>query len=200
MAALAAAVGLLLTVTLAGCVTGGQTTGALPSSGGTSIAFESIDGPPERQFLALVESIAAEAQTRQVAVVSRESNPAYRIRGYLAASVERGRTRIGWVWDVYDGEKRRALRISGEETGKHRGKDPWGAADDALLRKVAQASMERLAAFLGTNAPAAEPEQPDPAIADPRTVAAGPRIEVPLPPQRETAPVGVKSLASLAPR
>jgi len=90
------------------------------------------------------------------------------VRGYLAAQVVRGRTHISWVWDVYDDVKVRALRIRGEEAGGRSGADPWSTADDAMLRKIARASMDRLAAFLrnpeapveadGAIAAAAEPE------------------------------------------
>src|ERR1019366_5737395 len=93
-----------------------------------------------------------EAQTRRLAVISRESPSAYRVRGYLAAKVTKRQTTISWVWDVFDRDDRRALRISGEETansrtlGRHR--DAWTAADDAMLRRIAHTSMEQLAAFL----------------------------------------------------
>ena len=39
----------------------------------------------------------------------------YRVRGYVSALVERDKTTFAWVWDVYDTDKRRALRLSGEE-------------------------------------------------------------------------------------
>ncbi|HET7849870.1 MAG TPA: hypothetical protein VFL51_12495 [Pseudolabrys sp.] len=98
-----------------------------------------------------------------MAVVSRESPSVYRVRGYLSAHVLPDRTAIAWVWDVYDQEQRRALRISGVERadGKQR---TWAAADDAMLRSIARASMQQLATFLNEpeNAPAATP--PEPAI------------------------------------
>ncbi len=73
------------------------------------------------------------------------------MRGYLAAQVVRGRTHISWVWDVYDDDRLRSLRIIGEEAGS-RGGDPWSAADEAMLRRIARASMDRLAAFLANPA------------------------------------------------
>src|SRR6266540_5812133 len=76
---------------------------------GPTVAFESIDGPPVAVFQQLVAKLAAEAEQRRVLVVSREGQAAYRIRGYVAALMTRGRTHIGWVWDVYDAQKHRAL-------------------------------------------------------------------------------------------
>src|SRR5262245_42006201 len=144
----------------AGCTTDGQPMASFASARSGTVAFESIDGPPQPVFQKLVENLATEAVARQVMVISREATPQYRIRGYMAAHVERGRTHIGWVWDVYDAEKRRMLRISGEEPGGRRGSAAWTAADDQMLRKISRTSMERLAAFLGDARTRPQPEEP----------------------------------------
>ena len=126
---------------------------------GASVAFESIDGPPPGQFHELVQDLNDEAQTRQLAVMSRESPSAYRVRGYLAAKVVKRETTISWVWDVFDGDEHRALRITGEETAKVRHRDAWAAADDAMLHRIARSSMDQLAAFL--TSPDVAPGTPD---------------------------------------
>ena len=85
-----------------------------------------------------------EAQTRQLAVMSREQPSAYRVRGYLAAAGRpTARTTISWVWDVYDGDKQRALRITGERDREGPPPRRLEAADDAMLRRIARSSMER---------------------------------------------------------
>ncbi|MBX9846527.1 MAG: hypothetical protein K2Z80_32440 [Xanthobacteraceae bacterium] len=135
--------------------------------GNATIAFESIDGPPPEVFRKLVAALNDEAGARRVAVVSRSGPATYRIRGYVSAMVDRGKTSFAWVWDVYDSDKRRALRITGEEPGataarRHdaRAKDAWSAADDEVLRRISRTGMERLAAFLNSpgQPPAAAPE------------------------------------------
>ena len=132
-------------------------------SSSPTIAFESIDGPPVGVFNRLVDNISSEAQSRNVAIASREGAANYRVRGYLAAQVIRGRTHISWVWDVYDDVKVRALRIRGEEAGGRAGGDPWSIADEQMLRRIARTSVDRLAAFLrNPDGPAG----PDAAIAD----------------------------------
>ena len=130
-------------------------------SPGSTVAFESIDGPPPDVFRRLVADLNAEAGTRKIAVVSRESAATYRVRGYVSALVERDKTTFAWVWDVYDADKRRALRISGEElaaAGKRR--DAWAAADEQVLRRMAQSGMDQMSGFLNSSepAPAAAPE------------------------------------------
>ncbi len=124
---------------------------------GASVAFDSIDGPPPGQFKKLVEDLNSEAQSRLLAVASRETPSAYRVRGYLAARQAKGQTVISWVWDVFDGDERRALRISGEETAGGRHRDAWGAADDAMLQRIARSSVDQLAGFLNAAETAPEP-------------------------------------------
>jgi len=115
---------------------------------GASVAFDSLDGLPPGQFQKLVQNLNDEAQTRHLAVISREQRSAYRVRGYLAVKVSKHQTTVAWVWDVFDREEHRALRISGEETAKARRRDAWAAADDAMLQRIAHTSMEQLAVFL----------------------------------------------------
>jgi len=141
---------------LAGCQTEKEASLAAGAPRGASVAFESIDGLPQERFHTLVQDLNGEAQLRRVAVLSREQPSSYRVRGYFSAAVERGKTTIAWVWDVFDKDERRATRISGTE--KVKGKKAWDAADDAMLKRIARSSVEQLAAFLA--APDAAPETP----------------------------------------
>ena len=104
---------------LGGCASGGATNSfAMADSGGgsgTTVAFESIDGPPPQIFDRMVSVLDSESKLRNLSIVSREGSASYRVRSYLAAQVSRGRTTIAWVWDVYDRDQQRALRLSGEE-------------------------------------------------------------------------------------
>jgi hypothetical protein len=171
---------LMLAALAAGCSS--QQTGrftpvnaAVPTN--ATVAFESIDGPPPEVFRKLVTALNDEAGARRVAVVSRGSPATYRVRGYVSALVDRDRTTFAWVWDVYDSDKRRALRITGEEpaSAAPRRRDArtgastnawtnaWTAADDEVLRRMSRNGMERIAAFL--NAPGAPPAaEPGPAL------------------------------------
>jgi hypothetical protein len=142
---------------LAGCQTAQQGPAAAVQPRGASVAFDSIDGLPPYQFHTLVEELNREAQSRQVAVQSRLRPAAYRVKGYFAETVERGRATVTWVWDVFDRDERRALRISGSAPAQ--GRD-WNAADARLLQKIAQNSMDELAGFL--NAPANATDAPPP--------------------------------------
>ncbi len=132
---------------LAGCNT---TSPALfaSSSRPASIAFDSIDGPPPDVFQRLVRDLNSEAKSRQLTVLSRDDEPTYRARGYMGAQINTREARITWVWDVYDAERQRVLRVSGEEkvAGQHR--NPWEALDEAGVQRIARKSVEQLGAFL----------------------------------------------------
>jgi len=133
------------------------------SPSGPTIAFESIDGPPPQVFERMVGVLDSESKLRSLSIVSREGTAAYRVRGYLAAEVSHGRTTIAWVWDVYDQNQQRALRLSGEEPAGKAGRDAWTSVDDLVLRKIAQAGLSGLAGMISGTAPADAPQPPPPA-------------------------------------
>jgi len=155
-----------LALGVAGCTatTGPQVPAAYASVRGPTIAFESIDGPPESIFRKYVQNISDEANARQMAIVSREAPAQFRVRGYLAALVEKRRgTVIAWVWDIYDIDQRRMLRLTGEEKTSGAGRGTWAAADDGLLRRIAKNGMDQLAGFLAApDAPPSPPAAPAP--------------------------------------
>jgi hypothetical protein len=159
-----AAMLLVIACALGGCASNGAAGGSFAMAGAApTVAFESIDGPPPPIFDRMVDVLDSESKLRNLAIVSREGSAAYRVRSYLAAQVSHGRTTIAWVWDVYDRDQQRALRLSGEEVAGKAGRDPWTAADDLVLRKIAQAGLSGLSALInGTPPPDAPPPQPPP--------------------------------------
>jgi hypothetical protein len=149
---------------LGGCASSGATSGSLAmASGGDgpTIAFESIDGPPPPVFDRMVGVLDSESKLRSLQIVSRENPAAYRVRSYLSAQIVRGRTMIAWVWDIYDRDQQRALRLSGEEpagkAGRDAIRDPWAAADDLVLRRIAQAGLSGLSSMIQGTPPDATP-------------------------------------------
>ena len=153
-----------------GCSTGGQSMAAFAqqtSAGGPTLAFESIDGPPPAVFERLVSALNSEAQGKPVLIVQRDGSATYHVRTYLAAQVKRGRSVFSYVFDVYDRDEQRTLRLTGEEQAGKAGRDAWAAADEQLLRRVAQAGISGMASYLGGGevAPAAQPPGRGQAIA-----------------------------------
>ena len=158
-----AAVLLAIAFGLGGCAGGGAGSGSFAMAGaGPTVAFESIDGPPPPVFERMVNVLDSESKLRNLSIVSREGAASYRVRSYLSAQVSRGRATIAWVWDVYDRDQQRALRLSGEEPASKPGRDAWAAADDLLLRKIAQAGLSGLSGMINGTAPADAPPAPSP--------------------------------------
>src|SRR6195952_3531039 len=167
---------LTLVCGLGGCAGVGSGVGSLAQTGsGATVAFESIDGPPPQVFDRMVNMLDSESKLRNVAIVSREGSASYRIRSYLAAQVSRGRTTIAWVWDVYDRDQQRAIRLSGEEPAGKAGRDAWAAADDVVLRRIAQAGLTGLAGMIDGTGPPELPAVPPPALRGPAVAEIAPR-------------------------
>lgn len=147
-----------LCLALGACQTDGSGTA---SAGGRTLAFDTIDGPPQATFDKLVDQLSTEAQERRVAVVSRSSGAAYRVKGYLAMHVDKGRASVAYAWDVYDSNQTRVARVTGEEPAgalKGSATNGWAACDDKVISRVADRSMASLAETLGVApAPAAAP-------------------------------------------
>jgi len=158
-----AAVLLAIACGLGGCANGGAGSGSFAMAGaGSTVAFESIDGPPPQVFDRMVNVLDSESKLRNLSIVSREGAATYRVRSYLSAQIARGRTIIAWVWDVYDRDQQRVLRLSGDEPASRAGRDPWTAADDLVLRKIAQAGLSGLSGLVNGTAPDAPPPVPAP--------------------------------------
>ena len=146
-----------------------------PAGDAQTIAFESIDGPPPQLFDRMVGVLDSESKLRNLAIVSREGQAAYRVRSYLAAQVVKGRTVIAWVWDVYDRDQERTLRLSGEEPTGKAGRDAWASVDDLVLRKIAQAGFSGLSSMInGTSPEATPPATPAPGRGGPAVAEAEP--------------------------
>lgn len=112
---------------------------------GVPVALESIDGAPASIRTALVDELSSAATDRKVDLVGASAQARYRVRGYLSTSTEDGETKVAYVWDVFDSQKRRAKRLAGSS--------PVPASsisdlDKATLAKLAQASMDEIAEFL----------------------------------------------------
>ena len=163
--------------TLGGCAGSGATSGAyaMATTDTSTVAFESIDGPPPNVFDRMVGVLDSESKLRNLAIVSREGQAVYRVRSYLAAQVVKGRTVIAWVWDVYDRDQQRTLRLSGEEPAGKAGRDAWTSVDDLVLRKIAQAGFSGLTSMVnGTSPDTSPPVAPAPGKTEPAVAEAEP--------------------------
>lgn len=143
---------------LAACVgADGPMAGSPPPRG--AIAFEAIDGAPQAVNQRLAGRLAGEAEARQIQVVADRGSARYRVRGYMATARSGNGATVSYVWDVFDPERRRSTRISGEERIESHGRDAWAGVDEAAAGRIASRSMEQIATWLATpqTAPQAGP-------------------------------------------
>lgn len=130
-----------------GACQGGSLGSAGGSPEGVPIALESIDGAPPEVRTALLGELSTAASDRKVELVGESAEARYRVRGYLSTETENGETKVAYVWDVFDAEKRRAKRLAGASPVRI----PSGSIsqlDKETLAKLAGASMDEIAEFL----------------------------------------------------
>jgi hypothetical protein len=160
---------LLAALALAACVhqdpavTGSVANTAVVNAGtAPTIAFESVDGPPRPVFDRLVAALTAEAERRDLPVVTHTVPTAYRVRAYLAPYIEKQKKRatLAWTWEVFDTRSNRAYRVAGEESLGAPKADVWAQCDDALLKRIAEKGFAELTALIGRQ-PGPTPAQPE---------------------------------------
>ncbi|MGA8169611.1 MAG: hypothetical protein WB816_02055 [Methylocystis sp.] len=119
---------------------------------GASLAFSSIEGPPDALGARFMQRFTQAAQARDIALATPETAQ-YRLRAYLTASPAQGATRLAYVLDVFDRQGRRVQRLT-DEAGVGPASEPWEAVDDRALALFADRGAEEIAAFL-SNTPEA---------------------------------------------
>jgi hypothetical protein len=137
---------------------------------GIPIALESIDGAPAPVRTALMDELNTAASDRKVELVGASAEARYRVRGYLSTETNAGETKVAYVWDVFDSQKRRAQRLTGSSPVRV-ASSSLSSLDKETLAKLAGASMDEIAGFLSA-AKAEAPIQTADASMDETAVAA----------------------------
>jgi hypothetical protein len=135
-----------MTMALGACQ--GSLLGGSPE--GVPVALESIDGAPAPVQTALLDELATAASDRKVELVGSSAQARYRVRGYLSTATEYGETKVSYVWDVFDSQKRRAKRLEGSRPVTL-ASGSISTIDKETLAKLAEASMEEIAEFLSAS-------------------------------------------------
>lgn len=148
---------------LAACQTDGSGSPTAYGGSNRTLAFDSIDGPPKSTFDKLVAELSSEAQSQQMPVVSRTAASTYRVRGYLSAHTDKSKTAITYVWDVFDADRQRIARVTGEEVVKRGKGDAWAACDQETLNRIAGKSLASLAETVGLPTASGQPRGGTPA-------------------------------------
>jgi sugar phosphate isomerase/epimerase len=117
---------------------------------GVPVALESIDGAPAKVQTALIDELATAASDRKVELVGSSAQARYRVRGYISTETTEGETKVAYVWDVFDAQKRRAKRLAGSSPVSV-ASGSISSIDKETLAKLAAASMDEIAEFLAAS-------------------------------------------------
>lgn len=136
---------------VAGCQQG-LMEGAAVSAPGVPVAVETIEGAPDALQAKVSAEVATQASARRIELVSAESAPRYRLKGYLTAyPTDNGETALAFVWDVFDSSKKRAQRVSTTTIARGQSQDPWQQIGETQIAKAASQSMNEVASFLAAS-------------------------------------------------
>ncbi|WP_293858761.1 hypothetical protein [uncultured Alsobacter sp.] len=148
----------------AGCQQGME--GAAVSAPGVPVAVETIEGAPDALRAKVNAEVATQASARRIELVSGESAPRYRLKGYLTAyPTENGETALAFVWDVFDASKKRAQRVSTTTIARGQSQDPWQQIGETQIAKAASQSMNEVASFLAASGTPTETSDVGPRMA-----------------------------------
>jgi hypothetical protein len=121
---------------------------------GVPVALVSLEGGPETVVSRLSLAISQQAARREITIVGPDGKPRYQVRGYISAHGEGAEGELSWAFDIFDAQRRRARRFSGQEKIRGGG-DPWAAVSDAHLTAVAFKASDDIAEFLAAAPPVA---------------------------------------------
>ena len=124
-----------------------RTLGPAPIKGdAVGFAFATVTGVPADMRFLLEDDLKRYATTRQLAIVP-EGDPSatYEVKGYLSAVGDSTGTLLVYVWDVSDLSGTPLYRISGQETAKGSGTDPWLGVGNTQIDDAARETIDKLA-------------------------------------------------------
>lgn len=127
-----------------------QSTGQATVAGPVTFRVGGVLGAPSAAVQFLTARLNAEANSRNVSIVSPgESLATHTLNGFLSTSPEEGKTVIFYVWDVNDGSGARVHRISGQQDATGTGAS-WPAVTEADMQAIADRTLGDLAAWAGS--------------------------------------------------
>ncbi len=112
----------------------------------TRLALAPIIGAPANVSKTLAGELTAAMAQKNIKLAANDKAAEYVLRGYLAASPDKGGTKLAYIWDVTGKDGKRAYRIRGEELVKGKtGGDPWAHVSQAVVKSVALKTADKLA-------------------------------------------------------
>lgn len=116
----------------------------------TRLQIAPIVGATVEAATPLTDRLAIRARERGITLAGSQA-PTHMIKGYFSAVTEGSDTTVIYVWDVYDPAGNRLHRINGQQKAPSvKGGQEWSAVSPSTMQAIADATIDQLAAWLGT--------------------------------------------------
>jgi uncharacterized lipoprotein YmbA len=115
------------------------------------LAIAPVIGPPETVSKDLQAQLTTEIERQNIRVAKSPNEQAeYTLRGYVVSSLDKKgqKTKVSYIWDVTDSSGKGVHRVSGEETAKSSGNDPWAAVTPPVISAIATKTVSSIATWL----------------------------------------------------
>ncbi len=116
------------------------------------IAVAPLLGPPETVNKMFLSQLGGAIEKQRITVAKTPTDKSeYTLRGYVVSAVEKGKTKISYIWDLTDRSGKQVNRISGEEqVAAGTGKDPWSGVTPQVVELISTKTATSIAAWLPT--------------------------------------------------
>lgn len=112
------------------------------------IAFAPVVGAPVDKVTALSARLGPAARGNNIAIVAADAPElTHKIKGYLSAFSDSGKTFVVHVWDVIGDDGERVHRVQGQQSVEGASSDPWESVPDAAMEAIADEFMADYAAW-----------------------------------------------------
>lgn len=121
-----------------------QTSGRTPPA----ITLTAMNNIPADKAKLLFDDLATRAGKRDIAIVRGAFQGGYTMTGTFEVSPTTSGTTLIYRWQVFNNKRQLIHSLSGTQTGRIGGADPWSGIDADLLRRIAAFTAESLATRL----------------------------------------------------
>jgi hypothetical protein len=114
-------------------------------------------GPPDVAGRMLQDQLRAAIEKKNITVAKLPTDKSeYTLRGYVVSGLDKGKSKISYIWDVTNAAEKQVHRISGEELiATSKGKDQWAGLTAQIAEVIASKTATSVSTWLPTQAPVA---------------------------------------------
>jgi hypothetical protein len=114
------------------------------------IAVAPLLGPPETVNKMFLSQLGGAIEKQKITVAKAPTDKSeFTLRGYVVSALEKGKTKVSYIWDLTDRTGKQVNRISGEEVvAAGTSKDPWSGVTPQVVDVISNKTASSIAAWL----------------------------------------------------